>query len=44
MGLGLAIVKMFIDRFKGKVKAFNNEQGGATFMFSFPLTNIKRDN
>lgn len=43
MGLGLAIVKMFIDRFKGRVKCFNNDLKGATFMISFPLTKIKRE-
>lgn len=38
MGLGLAIVKMFMDRFEGKIVARNNEEGGATFLLSFPTT------
>jgi len=39
MGLGLAIVKRIVDRFKGEIKHYNNEHGGATFQISFPLIN-----
>jgi C4-dicarboxylate-specific signal transduction histidine kinase len=35
-GLGLAIVKMFVNRFEGKIDAYNNEEGGATFAIRFP--------
>ena len=41
MGLGLAIVKMFVDRFKGKIEAATNHDGGATFVVRFPLAKRK---
>gem|GEM_PF-3155524 len=36
-GLGLAVVKMFVDKFKGAVKAHNNAAGGAVFTVRLPL-------
>jgi signal transduction histidine kinase len=38
MGLGLAIVKRYIDRYNGKIEARNNNDTGATFKITFPLT------
>jgi len=38
MGLGLAIVKRYIDRYNGTISARNNEDAGATFTITFPLT------
>lgn len=38
MGLGLAIVKRYIDRYNGTIEARNNNDTGATFTLTFPLT------
>jgi signal transduction histidine kinase/ABC-type uncharacterized transport system substrate-binding protein len=37
-GLGMAIVKTFIDRFQGEISDYNNEEGGASFVLRFMLT------
>ncbi len=35
-GLGLSICKAIVNAHHGKIEAFNNEDGGATFRFSIP--------
>jgi C4-dicarboxylate-specific signal transduction histidine kinase len=37
MGLGLSIVQSIMSSYKGQIKAFNNEQGGATFILEMPI-------
>lgn len=39
-GLGLAIVKMFVDKYKGSIQPMNNQDGGATFIISFPIADL----
>jgi PAS domain S-box-containing protein len=35
-GLGLTISQSIVSEFNGRIEAFNNEKGGATFMVIFP--------
>ncbi|MCP5105527.1 MAG: GHKL domain-containing protein [bacterium] len=44
MGLGLAIVKRYIDRYNGTIEARNNEEAGATFTITFPLSKKENEN
>lgn len=37
VGLGLSISKSIIEAHGGEIKAYNNNQGGATFMFKLPV-------
>ncbi|WP_372751496.1 ABC transporter substrate binding protein [Labilibaculum sp.] len=37
-GLGMAIVKTFIDRFQGEISDYNNDEGGASFVLRFKLS------
>ena len=39
-GLGLYISKSIIEAHGGKIWAKNNKDGGATFMFTLPITNL----
>ena len=36
-GLGLYISKAIVNAHNGKVSAFNNSEGGATFVISLPI-------
>ena len=36
IGLGLSICKAIVNAHGGEIKAFNNEEGGATFTFTLP--------
>jgi len=36
-GLGLCITQSIVEELKGKIKAFNNEKGGATFVITIPF-------
>ncbi len=40
-GLGLAIVKNFVTKFRGKIRAENNVDGGASFIILFPFEMLK---
>jgi signal transduction histidine kinase len=37
MGLGLAVCRTIIEAHHGKLRASNNESGGATFEFTLPI-------
>jgi C4-dicarboxylate-specific signal transduction histidine kinase len=43
-GLGLSICKTILSGMKGKLDAFNNENGGATFIVYIPLQEIINEN
>ncbi len=36
-GLGLAIVTHYMKKYKGNIRAYNNENGGASFILEFPM-------
>ncbi len=36
-GLGLSISRSIVSEFKGEIRAFNNDRGGATFIVTAPL-------
>jgi signal transduction histidine kinase len=38
LGMGLAICRRLIEAHGGRIEARNNLDGGATFLFSLPLT------
>ena len=37
MGMGLAIVQTIVDAHCGRIETFNDPQGGATFVITFPI-------
>jgi PAS domain S-box-containing protein len=43
-GLGLSISQSIVAEFKGRIEAFNNERGGATFVVTFPTGEEKVEN
>lgn len=40
-GIGLAVVKKYIESYGGEIKAFNNEETGASFVMTIPIEEIK---
>jgi len=42
MGLGLAIAQTIVNAYGGKVNAYNNELGGATFHLEFPKITVRK--
>ncbi|MFN8911782.1 MAG: ATP-binding protein, partial [Alphaproteobacteria bacterium] len=42
-GLGLSICKEIISAHSGNIFAQNNQNGGASFIFSMPLSQNKKD-
>ncbi len=42
-GLGLFLCKGIVEAHGGKISAYNNKHGGATFEFSLPITNKLKD-
>ncbi|MDE1729014.1 MAG: hypothetical protein KGH81_07560, partial [Thaumarchaeota archaeon] len=42
-GLGLYICKGIIDAHDGNIQAYNNPDGGATILFSIPMSHHKNN-
>ncbi len=42
-GLGLYVARLFIEAHKGKIRAYNNREGGCTFHLSIPLNEDFRE-
>ncbi len=40
-GLGLSISQSIVTEFKGTIKVYNNDQGGATFFITAPFSGVK---